>query len=243
MVAMRTGAKRIVVSDVNGSLVNFYEQLRDRPEQFIERLKDLPDDFYENRKVYNSERDPLDRAVLFYYLNGTCFNGLFRTNKRGEYNVPWGKRKFTYDAEELRTFSRMLQRIELHAMRYRTFFERFLPEMGPNDLVYADPPYYATFSNYDREAFSKEDHERLKVQCDIARLRGARIVVSNSDAPFVRELWSADYTVRDFKNVRLFNPNGKDRGTRSREILVTSNNDPERSQGSDRSDLVAPPVR
>lgn len=223
MVALRAGAKRIVVSDVNASLVNFYLVLRDRTDEFIDRLKDLQDDFYENRKAYNAERDGLYKAVLFYYLNGTCFNGLFRENKRGEYNVPWGKRKFTYDVDELRSFSRMIARIELCTMGYDRFFDRYVSEMGPGDLVYADPPYFATFSNYDREAFTKEDHERLKARCDQARSRGARIVVSNSNDPYVIDLWSNAYTVRDFKNARLFNPNGKDRGTRNREILVTSN--------------------
>ena len=226
MVALRAGAKRVVVSDVNASLINFYEQLRDRPEEVIECLGNIRDDFYENRSVYNSESDALKKAALFFYLNGTCFNGLFRENKRGKYNVPWGKRKFSFHPEELRTFSRMLHCIELNAMGYDRFFDRFLSFMGPGDLLYADPPYYATFSNYDKETFSKEDHERLKARCDAARSRGVRIVASNSDDPFVRDLWSLEYVLRDFKNVRLFNPNGKDRGTRSREILVTSNNEP-----------------
>ena len=226
MVALRAGAKRLVVSDVNASLVNFYAHLRERPEEVIERLGTIQDDFYENRTAYNSETDPIQKAALFYYLNGTCFNGLFRENKRGEYNVPWGKRKFSFDPEELRMFSRMLHRIELYAMEYDRYFDRFLSCMGPGDLLYADPPYYATFSSYDKKTFSKEDHEHLKVQCDAARSRGVRIVASNSDDPFVRDLWSPDYVLRDFKNVRLFNPNGKDRGTRNREILATSNNEP-----------------
>lgn len=226
MVALRAGAKRVVVSDVNASLVNFYEQLRDRPDALIECLEKVPDDFYVNRTAYNAEQDAIHKAALFYYLNGTCFNGLFRENKRGEYNVPWGKRKFSFEPEELRTFSRMLHAIELNSVGYDLFFDRFLSCMGPGDLLYADPPYYATFSNYDRSSFTKDDHERLKARCDAAKMQGVRIVVSNSDDPFVRDLWTPNYVLRDFKNARLFNPNGKDRGTRSREILVTSNNEP-----------------
>lgn len=227
LVALRAGAKRIVVADVNESLVNFYRVLRDQTEDLLERLSTMRDDYYENRKAYNAERDPLEKAALFFYLNRTSFNGLFRTNRRGEYNVPWGKRAFSFDPVELRSFhEKFLRRIELSSMDYDRFFERFVDSMGPGDVVYADPPYYATFSNYDRETFTKDDHERLKERCDQARARGARVIVSNSSDPFVIDLWSQDYHVRDFKNARLFNPNGKDRGTRNREILVTSNSTP-----------------
>jgi DNA adenine methylase len=242
MVALRAGARRVVVADVNASLVNFYRVLRDQTNDLIERLALMRDDYYENRKAYNAERDPIEKAALFFYLNRTSFNGLFRENQRGEYNVPWGKRTFSFDADELRAFSAMLQRIDLSAMGYDRFFECHLESMGPGDVVYADPPYYATFSNYDRDSFTKDDHERLKARCDQARARGARIVVSNSSDPFVVDLWSPEYVVRDFKNARLFNPNGKDRGTRNREILVTSN-DPARSQSPDRSDPFVAPVR
>lgn len=225
LVALRAGAKRIVVADINKNLVNFYGALRDRTDELIDRLSLLRDDYYENREAYNSAEDgSMEKAALFFYLNRTSFNGLFRTNRRGDYNVPWGKRSFSFDPDELRTFSNVLRRIELSSMDYDRFFERFLESMGPGDLVYADPPYYATFSNYDSKAFSKSDHERLKARCDQARSRGARIVVSNSDDPFVIDLWTSPgkYEVHDFKNARLFNPHGKDRGTRNREILVTS---------------------
>lgn len=220
---MAKNAKRVVVGDVNTDLVNFYLVARDDMDGLIEALGRLRDDYYENRQTFNENADltPVDRAALFYYLNNTGFNGLFRRNKAGHYNVPWGKRAYSFDPATLRAFADKLKTIEIECVSYDAFFAKHLAEMLPGDVLYADPPYQGTFSGYDARVFTEDDQKKLRDLCDLARQRGVRIVASNSDTPVVRSLWE-DYAINTFDNTRLFNPNGKDRAMRAREVLITS---------------------
>lgn len=214
---------RIVVADVNKDLVAFYKTVRDRFDAFLAACETMQDDYYANRDAFNTGEasDDATRAALFYYLNATSFNGLFRRNASGRYNVPWGKRVFRFDPDQLRAFSQALAGMEIHAMSYDAFFDRFLGEMLPGDVLYADPPYHGTFAGYDSRVYTEDDQVRLRIACDRARERGVHVAVSNSDTPMVREVWR-DYRIDPFDNARLFNPHGKDRAKRPREVLIVS---------------------
>lgn len=215
----RIRPKRIVVGDANGSLINFYKIVATRIDDLLEVVRSLRDDYYENRDAFNrAPLESIDHAALFYYLNKTNFNGLFRCNRKGLYNVPWGKIAFKMDEAGLRAFSRRIQSIEFVHADFRSFFALCHGQFAPGDLLYADPPYHRTFAEYNRNGFSEDDHRCLKEACDQARTQGVRIVSSNSDTPFVRSLWSDSYTIEAFANNRSIGPT---RG-QTMEVLMAS---------------------
>lgn len=232
MVAQHFRPKRIVCSDANASLINFYRHVRDNLESLRQKALELGTrDYYDNRDAYNQlltlekpQKTPehaLLEAALFYVLNGTCFNGLFRVNGRGLFNVPFGQREFKVNDAYLHELQGILRSttFELYEGTQREFFEFFASEMLPGDLLYADPPYDGTFSNY-QATYGKEDHKTLHVYCQQLRERNIHVVSSNSDTPFTTDLWR-DFTVNLVQNNRSFDPSGNERG-RVQEILVTS---------------------
>lgn len=232
MVAQNFRPKRIVCSDANASLINFYRHVRDHMESLRQKALELGTvDYYDNRDAFNqlltldkSQKTPehaLLEAALFYVLNGTCFNGLFRVNGRGLFNVPFGQREFKVNDAYLCELRDILQSpaVELYEGTQREFFEFFASEMRPGDLLYADPPYDGTFSNY-QAPFSQDDHKKLKDYCQQLRQRGVHVVLSNSDTPFTIDLWK-EFTVNLIQNNRSFDPSGNERG-RVQEILATS---------------------
>lgn len=215
LVLKKIKPRRIVVADVNPSLILFYKTLKQTPEALIDAIGQLPDDYYLNRQEFNTcSGNDLKHAALFYYLNKTGFNGVFRRNKKGDYNVPWGKISFKMDAAALRDLSVALQTIELHEANYDVFLTSI--ESGPDDLIYVDPPYHNTFSSYHSCEFSEDDHKKLAVACSAARARGTRVFCSNSDTPFVRDVWK-DFVISVFENNRSIGP----RRGRTLEVLVS----------------------
>lgn len=192
--------QRALLSDVNPELVGVYQAVRDDVEGVITALSRLAaaghaaEAYYGVRTRYNTERraSQTSRAAMFLYLNKTCFNGLHRVNRRGEFNVPAGKYKNPriVDADNLRAASAALATAEIR----RAGFEELLGSARPGDFVYLDPPYVpmsmtASFTAYAQEGFGPADQERLRdVYRELDR-RGCRLMLSNSDVPFVRELY------------------------------------------------------
>jgi DNA adenine methylase len=232
MVAREFRPKRIVCSDANWSLINFYRHVRDDMETLRQKAIELGAlNYYDNRDAYNqlltldkaekTSEHAATEAALFYVLNGTCFNGLFRVNGRGLFNVPFGQREFRINDAYLGELRDALksQTIEIYEGTQEEFFEFFSSEMLPGDLLYADPPYDGTFSNY-QACYGKEDHKKLFAYCHALRHRGIHVVCSNSENAFTNDLWM-DFNVRRIQNNRSFDPSGNERG-RVQEILVTS---------------------
>lgn len=197
--------ERALLSDVNPELIGVYQAVRDDVEGVIAALTRLAaaghaaEAYYGVRARYNAERlstrkktTQTTRAAMFVYLNKTCFNGLHRVNRRGEFNVPTGKYKNPriLDAENLRAASAALAGAELRCAG----FEELLGSARPGDFVYLDPPYVpvsttASFTAYAQEGFGPADQERLRdVYRELDR-RGCRLMLSNSDVPRVRELY------------------------------------------------------
>ena len=227
------------LSDRNEELINFYRVLRDQTEPLLERLRTLEAEYLqstpdEQKQMYyrwrNADRQPdfhrwssLDRAVRFYFLNKTAFNGLYRTNRRGEFNVPWGHypRPSLYRPELLRNAAEVLQRFAywLEAAP----FEVVLEQVKPGDFVYLDPPYAplsptANFTAYTKEDFGPHDQRRLAQLCRELDRRGVMFLLSNSDLPWVRELY-AGFEMATVQARRNINRNGKGRGPIA-ELLV-----------------------
>jgi DNA adenine methylase len=190
--------ERALLCDVNDALVNTYCTVRDRVDEVIERLEHHAArhdsaHFYRVRERYNAGgHEAPERAAMFIYLNKTCFNGLHRVNRRGEFNVPAGRYKNPriLDREALYAASAELRRAEIK----REGFESLLKTVRPGDFVYLDPPYEpvsrtSSFTSYAQDGFSQDDQTRLRDVFAALTRRGARCMLSNSDVPFVRGLY------------------------------------------------------
>lgn len=184
------------LSDSNEELINMYLVIQNKVDQLIEDLsrhRNDSDYYYGIRSLEVGGLTDVQRASRLIYLNKTCYNGLYRVNRKGEFNVPFGKYRQPrfLDVDLLLAANRVLQRAVLAAGD----FEMVLDNARPGDFVYLDPPYYplsrtASFTDFTDQSFSSRDHERLaRVFRQLAR-RGCLVMLSNSDTPFVRELYS-----------------------------------------------------
>lgn len=196
--------ERSFLADVNPALVNVYQAVRDDVEGVISDLEVLSRDvskeaFYGVRERYNAHKaKPRTQAAMFIYLNKTCFNGLHRVNRKGQFNVPYGKYKNprVVNPEVLRAASATLQGAEIHCQG----FERLLSHARPGDFVYFDPPYEpvsatASFTSYAKNGFGQNDQRMLRDVFRELDRRGCKVMLSNSDVPFIRDLykeWNID---------------------------------------------------
>lgn len=190
--------QRAVINDINSDLVCCYQTVRDQVEALIESLRDYEQlylalqtednrkDFYmAARSRYNEKNlDSIENTTLFFFLNRTCFNGLYRVNKSGLFNVPFGKyaNPTICDPDTLRMDSELLQRVEI---MNGDFEETFQHAQG-NTLFYFDPPYRplsdtSSFNDYTKEAFNDDAQIRLKEYCDRIHAAGYQFMLSNSD--------------------------------------------------------------
>lgn len=185
-----------VLSDVNEELVHLYSVVRDDVEALIE---DLGRHTYERQYYYAvraldpAELSPIERASRMMFLNRTCFNGLWRVNRRGEFNVPFGRytNPRLCPEERLRAMSVALADAEIHNVD----FEDAVRSARRGDFVYFDPPYVplsrtANFTGYTAGSFDLSDQERLARVFAALTRRGVRCMLSNSDTPLVRELYA-----------------------------------------------------
>ncbi len=189
--------ERALLSDINPSLVAMYEVVRDDADALIGALRRLAKghsqtQYYEVREAYNGGGSRVQQAARFIYLNRTCFNGLHRVNRRGEFNVPFGRYKNPKIVDDLglRAASAALQSAEIRLAG----FEHVLGTAQPGDFVYFDPPYApisetASFTSYCREGFGPPEQERLSQVFGELDRRGCRLMLSNSDVPAIRSLY------------------------------------------------------
>lgn len=219
---------RALLSDVNPALVGTYEAVRDEVEDVIARLeshgaKHNQDHYYRVRHRYNHAQrlGRAERAAMFIYMNKTCFNGLHRVNRRGEFNVPAGRYQNPriLDAELLRAASAELGRAELRCAG----FEALLESAKPGDFVYFDPPYEpvsetASFTAYAQDGFGREEQERLREVFAALDRRRCKLMLSNSDVPFIRSLY-AKFRIDVVAAPRAINCDAKKRG-RVCEVVV-----------------------
>lgn len=183
-----------VLSDINGDLINVYAQIRDCWEEILiglERHQKLhcKAHFYDVRAQEPSE--PIERAVRFIYLNRTCWNGLYRVNKSGKFNVPIGTKDRVLMSDDFARISRDLKKAQLTSGD----FEPIIARAGTGDLIYVDPPYTVKHNNngfikYNENIFSWDDQERLASSVRAAVARGVQVMVSNADHDSVRELYA-----------------------------------------------------
>lgn len=196
--------KHAVINDINSDLTTCYQTVRDMPEQLILSLCDIEsaylglqsedarkEFFLTARERYNQKNlDPIENTTLFFFLNRTCFNGLYRVNKKGLFNVPFGKyvNPTICNSEIIRKDSELLQRVEILNGDFEATFEY----AKGNTLFYFDPPYRplsdtSSFKDYSKESFNDDAQERLKEFCDKIHEAGFKFMLSNSDCKGLNE--------------------------------------------------------
>ncbi|MBD2276899.1 MAG: DNA adenine methylase [Dolichospermum sp. DEX189] len=216
-----------VLTDINADLVITYRCVRDNLEELITLLQAHQQrhnsEYYYDVRNYHNGTD-LTKAARFIYLNKTCFNGLYRVNSQGKFNVPVGKYKNPGICQEevLRVASLALQKVEI---KQANFEEVLNYATGTNDFVYFDPPYYplnktSNFTAYSNFCF--DENQQIKLRDIFIELadKGVKVMLSNSDCPLIRDLYS-DFNVHTISAARSINSNAQKRG-KITEVLVTS---------------------
>lgn len=211
------------LSDINAELALAYHVVKQHPEGLIARLAAHADRhaekdyYYEVRKMTDS-KDSVEVAARFIYLNKTGYNGLYRVNKKGEFNVPKGRytNPTICDADAIRNASAVLQKA---TVKFQDF-ERVEP--GAGDFVYCDPPYDGAFAEYAAGRFDDDDQRRLRDAALKWHRIGATVMVSNADTPLIRNLYSAaPFVLHEVSAPRQINCKGDERGAAS-ELLITT---------------------
>lgn len=225
--ALQEGLKTAVLADFNEDLTCAYTQVRDNPDAVIAGLKAIAANFNEAEFYKLRSASPtsdLDKAVRFIAYNRTCFNGLFRVNSAGGWNTPYGHLKNPTICNEplLRSVSAALSNVSLLTGSY----EHTSAAAGPEDLVYFDPPYLptsvtASFSKYSAGDFTETDQRALAAHAGKLADAGAYVVLSNSDTPLSRSIFSAVLPLYQVDVKRSISANASSRGT-VQEILATN---------------------
>jgi DNA adenine methylase len=218
----------IFLSDLNEEIINAFLVLQRQPGDLIEKLRPLQDrnnerDFYKIRESTPSE--PIARAARFIYLNRTCFNGLYRENSDGKFNVPYGHlvNPVICDEPLLRAVSQWLARVAISKRSFHSAVE--MSRAG--DVVYFDPPYLplsstSSFSQYDASGFSEVSHGALAGAIRLLRKRRVRVILSNSDCAATRDIYSScGLTMRTVRVRRNISAKGSSR-VKVRELLAFS---------------------
>jgi DNA adenine methylase len=222
--------KKGSINDVNGRLMNFYRVLRDEPEALISEAKKHPynkEAYYKLRDRFNQkENTSIEEAALFLYFNKTAYNGLYRENSKGEFNVPFGSYKKPTIVHERRLLqaNRVLKGIEI----VNDDFSYVLNVAREGDICYLDPPYQpisktSNFTDYSKDGFDFSDQQRLQDMCLELHEMGVIFVLSNSYSDPVRELYEGIevFRVEKVSAKRVISSNATTRG-RINEILVTN---------------------
>ena len=235
--------ERAVINDINPELICTYRVIKEKVEELIVELANIHDEYIplgaEDRKAYflekrtrfNTKRTAqIETAALFIFLNRTCFNGLYRVNSKGEFNVPHGKyaNPRICDADNLRACSKVLQKVEILCGDFAET-ERYA---GPDTLFYFDPPYKpitetSSFTSYAKEGFNDAEQIRLRDFCDQISTNKALFVASNSDPKnvnpsenFFDNLYN-HFIIKRVSAARMINSDASGRGTIS-ELMISN---------------------
>ena len=183
--------KEAVIADLNEELIITYKAIQNNVDEVIEILKKYKHEksfYYDIRALQPKNLSMTERAARLIYLNKTCFNGLYRVNKKGEFNVPYGKGNGEFlNEENLRNAHDFLKGIEIVHSDYLDVLKKYA-EGG--DFIFLDPPYYpvgkySDFKRYTKEFFYHEDHVNLKNEFERLVELGCNVILTNSDHPVI----------------------------------------------------------
>lgn len=225
--------KKAIVNDINPELINMYFQIKTNPEEVIDALDNIDyihntsDDpkkyYYTVREYFNNDLGHLTpvQAARFIYLNKHCFNGLYRVNSKGEFNVPFNGKVSgsSFDQNNIYAVSDRLQKVDLLCRDFAAAIDKAAAE----DFVFFDSPYAPltpiSFVDYTKEGFSYEDHIRLAKLFKELSDRGVYCMLTNHDTDLIRDLYK-DYTITTVDVRRSINRNGSDR--KGKEVIITN---------------------
>ena len=241
--------KEVLINDINAELANTYSQIKNSVDELIEMLSEMQETFwakndndrkvmylakrerFNDLKVNGDEQINLEKAALFIFLNKTCFNGLYRVNRKGLFNVPIGsyKKPPICDAENLRLISGLLKNVQIKCGDYSKCAD-FIDE---NTFVYIDPPYRpltatASFTSYSENEFGDKQQIELGKFVDEISAKGAKVLISNSDPKnsdesdsFFDDLYS-NYTIIRVSAKRMINSKATGRGSVNELLICNS---------------------
>ncbi len=226
----RLEPQRAAISDLNDDLMNTYRCVAWHVEAVVRRLRThqrnhSQEYYYQTRERWNQGRIRSDvvRAATFIYLNKTCFNGLYRVNSRGHFNVPMGRysNPAICEGDKLRRASKVLQRADMS----QGHFAQRVAKARAGDFVYFDPPYdpvtrTASFTSYTASSFRDDDQEELAELVRDLTGRGVHVMVSSSDTPYVRKLYRG-LQIDQVAAPRAINSRASGRGAVS-ELIITN---------------------
>ena len=217
--------KNAIIADSNPELINMYREVAANVEKVIQYLKkyeNTSEMFYAVREQEWTQLPQAEAAARTIFLNRTCFNGLYRVNKQGKFNVPYGKytNPKICDDDGLKTASETLKKAEILCGDYLLVLEHYA---HPGDFIFLDPPYlpiseYADFKRYTKEQFYEEDHVELAKIIMRLQERGCYIILTNSNHPLVHELY-APFTIDVIQTKRHISCNGSTR--KGEDVIVT----------------------
>ena len=214
-----------IIADSNPELINMYRQVAanvDEVIQYLKKYENTSEMFYTVREQEWSQLPKAEAAARTIFLNRTCFNGLYRVNKQGKFNVPYGKyaNPKICDEDGLKAASEALKKAEILCGDYLLVLDHYAQ---PGDFVFLDPPYlpiseYADFKRYTKEQFYEEDHIELAKIIMRLQERGCHIILTNSNHPLVHELY-APFTIDVIQTKRHISCNGSTR--KGEDVIVT----------------------
>lgn len=218
--------KSAVIADSNPELINLYQQVaKDYKPVFklLEKMPNIEEFFYQERSKKFEDLSPIQAAARTIYLNRTCFNGLFRVNKSGGFNVPFGRYKDPKiaDAQLLKSASEALAGTTIVLGDYKQVLQKYAKK---GDLIFLDPPYlpisqYSDFQRYTKEQFYEDDHRELAAEVTRLSEIGCHVLLTNSNHPLVHELYS-DFHIEALSTKRNINSRANLRV--GQDVLVTA---------------------
>jgi DNA adenine methylase len=224
----RMNPSKATLSDNNNDLIECYKAVKNRPMLIAGYLKqhlsnNCKDYYYKMRNKYNNSNPSIAKAALFIYLNKTCFNGIWRVNKKGYFNVPYGykERPSLPTKDDLLNLSNALSKAELIHRDYKDIVNY----AKKGDFIYFDPPYpplngTSYFTHYTKEGFNKKDHAELASVADMLNKKGCYIMISNADIPLVRSLYEDRFNLHELEVIRLIRADGK--RYKVQELVITN---------------------
>ncbi len=219
--------EKAVIIDINEELINSYNVIKNNVEKLIEDLskhKNEKDYYYKIRALNPEELDPVKRASRFIFLNKTCFNGLYRENSQGKFNVPFGKYKNPkiLDEENLLAVSKYLNENDIKIIQGD--YKEVLKFAQKEDFIYFDPPYYplnktSSFTKYNKYDFTEKDQIELAKVFKELNKRGCYLLLSNSNTDFIKKLYK-EFDIIPVNANRFINCKGNLRKKQNIEIII-----------------------
>ena len=229
---------KAIINDYNSDLINVYNVVKHNPQELLSLLeehdKKNDEEYYYNirsldRSHEYNKMSEVEKAARIIYLNKTCYNGLFRVNQAGQFNSPYGRYKNPniVNKPAIMAMSKYFQENDIKILKGS--YENALKGLKEGSFVYFDPPYMpisssASFTGYTENGFLKKEQEGLKLECDKLNMKGIKFLLSNSDHPYIRELYK-NYNIVTIQARRSINSNGNRRGEINEVLIKNYGND------------------